>query len=186
VHPDPAPNTTSELADVFVNAGMRIDALLRAVLLHDEFWSTSSRYALVKSPVDLVVDVLRRTGLRIEDSGLHWGLPPMGQTLFDPPNVKGWGTNEYWLPTASIFGRGSWLRWVGWQLAGSGHWAGLEREAPTAGADRVFADLGVDQPSRATRDAFESWFAHAQQTKPWAIAANAFVVASMSPEFHAK
>jgi hypothetical protein len=94
--------------------------------------------------------------------------------------------NDYWLNTSEIFGRGSWLRWVGWQLAGAGHWAGLEKQSPGIGVALVLRDLGIEEPSPQTRSELEAWFAEAQRTKPWAIPANAFVVASMTPDFHVK
>ena len=60
---EPDQTTISELANVFKQSGMEISALVRAILLHDDFWNQSSRWALVKNPLDFVVSVIRRTGL---------------------------------------------------------------------------------------------------------------------------
>ena len=59
---------------------------------------------LVKQPIEYVVGTLRLLGLT------HGGLPhaatsstccQLGQTLFAPPNVGGWGQNHYWLSTVA-------------------------------------------------------------------------------------
>ena len=70
---------------------------------------------------------------RQTDGGLvqaSW--PAMGQVLFDPPSVGGWGQNEYWLSTAAALAR--WNSHTGWQgrrpLHGGRRGAGSRESRP--------------------------------------------------------
>jgi uncharacterized protein (DUF1800 family) len=59
---------------------------------------------LVKQPIEYVVSVLRVLGLDTEVIGegtLPYYLSQLGQLPFSPPNVGGWGQNEYWLTTTA-------------------------------------------------------------------------------------
>lgn len=82
--------------------------LLRSIFLHPAFRSPESYRGLVKQPAEWIAGIMRGFGLRaksFEKSGgtgyLLWVLGNLGQTLFDPPNVGGWGSNQYWLSTAA-------------------------------------------------------------------------------------
>lgn len=88
-----------ELAATFAE-NMDVTALLRAMFLHSEFLAPATRNALVKTPVDLVVGLLRT--LRITpDERVVPLLARLGQLPFLPPDVAGWPAGEAWLSTAS-------------------------------------------------------------------------------------
>lgn len=97
--------------------GLDITGALRAIFLHPAFVSDAARQGLVKQPIEYLVGAARALGL---DAGLHGPGGPasgrrptplptlstsMAQTLFDPPNVGGWGQNAYWLDTATSLAR---------------------------------------------------------------------------------
>lgn len=93
-------------ADAFVASGYRIDALLEVMLNSAYFWDPAYRATSVKSPAELVVGAIRASkqptmSLQQIDSALS----AMGQTLFDPPDVSGWGYGEYWLDPAYLIER---------------------------------------------------------------------------------
>jgi uncharacterized protein (DUF1800 family) len=78
--------------------------LLRAILNHPSFTRGSSIHALVKQPVEFVVGTLRLLGLSaasFSQGALQRWLSDLGQELFAPPNVGGWGADEYWISTAA-------------------------------------------------------------------------------------
>jgi len=154
----PSDTTVGDLTAAFVGSNMNIAALVRAILLHDEFWGPNSRLALVKSPVEFVVSMMRRTGLAMPDAGLTWSLPPMGQVPFDPPNVAGWGQNGYWLTTANLWGRGTWLNYIQWGLGPTPTFGALSSMTPATGTQALFDILGIDAPSAATRARVEAWW----------------------------
>src|SRR5205823_4850715 len=129
-HP-PSDSLVNSLAATFATT-MTISDLVAAILLHDEFWSATSRWALVKSPVEFVVDVLRRIGQPSTVAGLPWAVEGMGQALFNPPNVAGWGQNAYWLSTATAWARGGWLSNLKWQLDGWNFWDAFQASGGSA------------------------------------------------------
>ena len=102
--------------------GMDITAALKAIFMHPNFTSATTRTGLVKQPVEYLVSAARALGLDSKMSRTAPGVsaPPatpaqkqarrptltvlaklLGQTVFDPPNVGGWGQNTYWLDTVT-------------------------------------------------------------------------------------
>jgi len=179
-HTTPSDSVVNSLAATFA-VTMTISDLVAAILLHDEFWSATSRWALVKSPVEFVVDVLRRLGRPSTVAGLPWAVEGMGQLLFNPPNVAGWGQNEYWLSTATAWARGGWLTNLKWQLHNWNFWDGIDALPATTAVQKIFDDLGIFEPSTATRTQMTSWFT---AEPSWARQSNALIVGAMCPEFN--
>ncbi|MDW3217290.1 MAG: DUF1800 family protein [Acidimicrobiales bacterium] len=183
-HLDPAQSTINELGDAFVAADMEIASLVRAILLHDDFWGAEARYGLIKSPVEFVATMIRRSGLPASDMGLHWSMAPMGMTLFDPPSVKGWGQGEYWLGTVSAWARGGFARGQRWRADQAGLLADLETNPDDeAAADAIFDLFGLEEVSSTTRDAVERWHRRTYQNNRWAAAPQGFLVGALCPEF---
>lgn len=183
-HPDPSPAVVTELADVFVASGMQIAALVRAVLLHDEFWGPESRWNRVASPVEFVVRLFRHLPLRPSGVGLRWRMEPMGQIPFDPPSVAGWPSGAGWLSTATAWGRGGFVRSLRWKASDAGFLAGARDLTPAAGAQAVLDAFGLEEVSAATRAALERWYADASAGAAWSIPPQGFVVGALCPEAH--
>ncbi len=182
-HLDPGDGLVAVLADAFVASGMRVDALVRAVLSHDEFWGPESRWAQVKSPTELMVSVARRSGLPVADMGLRWNMESMGQVLLSPPDVAGWGIGGEWLTTASAWGRGRAMRSLRWRASEAGLLAGTD-EMAAADAVRVILDLfGLEEVSTATRSELERWHQEARAAARWSIPTQGFLLGAMTPEF---
>lgn len=180
---NPSDATVQYLADAFAGSNMDIATLVREVLLHEEFWGAQSRYALVKSPIEFVVSVLRRVPIPTDDAGLSWSMESMGQVLFNPPNVAGWGQNGYWLSTATAWGRGQWLSGMRWRLADLGFWATLEDMTAANAVTAIFNDLGIVDPSPNTRSQLQSWFTSMRSSASWAIQPNALIMGGTCPDF---
>jgi uncharacterized protein (DUF1800 family) len=105
--------------------GMEVGSLLAAVFMHPQFRSTRCRTGLVKQPAEWLAGAARalwldagleRSGASSPGSGSGAAagggagstgrtLPALsvalGQALFAPPNVGGWGQNGYWLDSAT-------------------------------------------------------------------------------------
>jgi len=95
-----------------------ITSLVRSILLHPQFTSTTAKQGLVKQPIEYVVGLARTFGLNADLQPLAApGTPKTGRSTlatlltllaqepFNPPNVGGWPQNAYWLNTASSLAR---------------------------------------------------------------------------------
>ncbi|HVB05855.1 MAG TPA: DUF1800 domain-containing protein [Acidimicrobiales bacterium] len=92
-----------ELAPVY-GEHLHLGTLLAAILAHPSFVSVTSTTGLVKQPVEWVVGTMR--ALHLNTSSFAPGyvantLTKLGQQLFNPPTVGGWGNNGFWLSTSS-------------------------------------------------------------------------------------
>ena len=202
VHTSPNRASVDGVAAMFAAADLDIATLVRETLLHEDFWGPAARFALVKSPVEFVVDLIRRLGLRVDvggggddgqwlsSDGLFWLMGYTGQTLFEPPNVNGWGVGSSWLSTATAWARARVLSSVRWRTARMNVFGdpddvvnGLRHMSPAAGVQRILDQFGITHPSSATRSNMESWFATVQSRDSWALHPNAVMVAGLSPEF---
>lgn len=102
VYPEPGVDLVKELGDLFYDSGYDIRKLVEAILLNPEFLSPRAYRALVKSPVELLVGSLRTLGVKQLESD---PLFVMGQSLFAPPNVKGWAGGRHWINSATFLAR---------------------------------------------------------------------------------
>lgn len=98
--PTPSATLETQLAEVLVDSGMSIRALVRAVLMHDEFYSATTRRGLVRTPVELVASTAIVAGVDVSRVMVS-GLEAMGQIPFEPPNVSGWRGNSSWINTSA-------------------------------------------------------------------------------------
>ena len=85
-------------------------ALVRAIFTAPEFVSDRAYRAVVKSPVELFVGSLREVGASLVPTNPRYELDPyipeaMGQSIFAPPNVKGWDGGRKWVGAATLFAR---------------------------------------------------------------------------------
>jgi uncharacterized protein (DUF1800 family) len=143
------------MGSVFRRSGANIQALVRAILLSEEFWSPTARFALVRSPAEWVTAAHQATGQLALVSFADTYMDQMGQELFAPPTVAGWGQNGYWVSTARAWGRAAFAR----RLRELVEVSGLLREtvdlAPADAVGRTFSQLGIVTPSPSTRKVLE-------------------------------
>ena len=142
---DPSDPVVSELAPAYAT-DLNMTNLLRAVLQHPEFTSSTARTGLIKQPAEYVVGALRAlavpaTQVAADSLGVQSTLAAMGQVLFDPPSVGGWSQNSYWLSTAAASARWSFAH----QLATGADLSAVADAAPTARMDAVATLLSVDE-----------------------------------------
>jgi len=85
--------------------------LMRALLLSAPFRDPANRGALIKSPIDMIVGTVHVLGLPVpEKTQLVRMMQGLGQSPFDPPNVKGWPGGESWVSTYTLLLRQQFLR----------------------------------------------------------------------------
>ena len=103
------PAAIDALTQAYVESRHDIRSVLR-VLFNADFFK-ESRFQRVKSPVELVVGILRTTGeFESPESGLTVDAAVneagfMGQQLLTPPSVEGWHTGDEWITSGAIVDR---------------------------------------------------------------------------------
>ncbi len=104
---NPAKETIDGLMKVWDESGKDIRAIVRSILVSDEFNSEASYRAFVRSPIELLVGALR--GLEMAElrpgAVSEKAFRGMGQVLFEPPNVAGWPGGAAWLSSSTFFAR---------------------------------------------------------------------------------
>ena len=182
VHTNPSQAVIDELAADFRQSDLSPGKLLRSILRHDEFWADHSRYALVKSPAEYMVDIMRRNGLRSEGEAVRWRMEGMGMTLFDPPSVAGWGQNGYWLSTARSWTKASWVRHLKWTADERNVLQNLEGFSPGRATDEVLEFFSIFDASSTTRSAIKEVIETTLAERPWAMTSEPYAVGMFAPE----
>ncbi|KQU81054.1 MULTISPECIES: DUF1800 family protein [unclassified Rhizobacter] len=106
VSPVPEAAALDRVAARLRDSGWRIDAALRELLLADAFWAPATRAALIKSPVELTVGTLRQFDVQLDSMlPIARASAKLGQSLFVPPNVKGWPGYTNWIDSTTLLER---------------------------------------------------------------------------------
>jgi uncharacterized protein (DUF1800 family) len=146
----PSPQALDRLVSAY-GPGHNLRALTRAILTDDEF--TGSRAAVVNTPVEWVVGVVRALQVPMEKPArvkmVDATLRTLGQRPFYPPSVGGWPSGEVWLSTASAGAR---LR-AATQLAHAGDLSSIDSTGASDRIDAVGYLIGVGEWSDRTAKA---------------------------------
>lgn len=104
--------TLDKFAQVYLDNNHSIRSLVRAIFVSDEFFGARARFALVKSPAELIVGTFRMLeasynpgNLDEGDFELYYQFQRMGFDLLNPFDVSGWKLNLGWLSTATVLER---------------------------------------------------------------------------------
>lgn len=105
---NPEPEVVAGLAKTFRASGMDVRAVLRQMFLSRAFYQEKAYFSVVKSPAQLVVGLLDQ--LAPEEAAelsrlAAFAMRAMGQSLFYPPNVKGWDGGRAWINTNTLMVR---------------------------------------------------------------------------------
>jgi uncharacterized protein (DUF1800 family) len=99
------------LADQFRKSDYDVAALMKTMLSSNWFFSKHAFRKRIKSPVEFVLGAAKAVYRRGDENHPlpHRALTPritaMAQTLFAPPNVKGWPGGKAWLNTSTMLER---------------------------------------------------------------------------------
>lgn len=103
---EPSAQTVADLAKTLRESGYQLKPMLRRMFLSPAFYAPETRFANIKSPVELVVGSFRELGIAPRDAEtFHQKMKQMGQELLQPPNVKGWDGGRKWIDAASLYQR---------------------------------------------------------------------------------
>lgn len=106
VSPNPDPVAVAKIAAAFRADGYQLAPVLRSLFTAAAFWEPANRGTLVKSPAEFVIGAVRNLGLQAGDAGNYVdAIARSGQTLFEPPNVRGYLTGTGWINAMTLAGR---------------------------------------------------------------------------------
>ncbi len=179
---NPSDETVGKLTAIWDGSGHQVKDVVRAILMSDEFYSERSYRAIVRSPVELVVNMVRALEIETDFKSAMGVVRGMDQILFEPPSVAGWPGGAVWLSSSTFFGR---INFLDQFLLQRGRPVAIPAlaAAPTANdaVDRAVAVLVDDNLAEASRQslyAYASTITNAQER----AAAIAYLVLA-SPEY---
>jgi hypothetical protein len=142
----PPDSLLEPLCESFRKSDYDIAALVRTILASRHFYSGHAFRQRVKAPVEFALGAVQAVYHRYrEDEPEYHSLPQqmlvsslgaLGQSLFAPPNVKGWPGGKAWLNTATLLERAN----LGESVAMGTLWSNRVSE-PVANAPAVAFDL---------------------------------------------
>ncbi|MBI2793285.1 MAG: DUF1800 domain-containing protein [Ignavibacteria bacterium] len=94
---DVDPIFIEDLASAFRNANFDLKVLFKTMLTSKHFFDPAIRGAQIKTPLELVVGLMRQLG-QVDSQAYGWGIK-MDQTLMDTPDVSGWPGYRSWIST---------------------------------------------------------------------------------------
>jgi len=105
-YPNPEREIVAHLADTFQSNHYNVAAVVKEIFGLDAFYSEKAYRALVKSPAELVAQMLKATGTDGRAyAAAAAAMPSMGQLLYYPPNVAGWPGGSSWINSSTLLGR---------------------------------------------------------------------------------
>jgi len=79
--------------------------VIRELFSSKLFFSTEARHTIIKSPLELVLGACRALEVRPNLKEVNRVCGQLGQSIFEPPTVKGWEGGRLWINSASLLQR---------------------------------------------------------------------------------
>jgi uncharacterized protein (DUF1800 family) len=90
----------------YFQSGYNMRAVMREVLMSQQFWDERNRYTRYSWPAEFAVRAIKDVGWRgLSLNDARVALGNMGQVLFDPPDVAGWEAGQSWFSTGAMLSR---------------------------------------------------------------------------------
>lgn len=104
---NPEPEIVEGLADTLRRNDYELKPVLRRMFLSRAFYSDKAVGTQIKSPAQLVANLLVQLDAPLEERPpiAQLAMRAMGQSLFSPPNVKGWDGGRAWINTNTLLVR---------------------------------------------------------------------------------
>jgi uncharacterized protein (DUF1800 family) len=114
---NPSDDVVQPVAETYYRSGYSIKAMMRQLLLSDDFYSEQAFQEHLKSPPEFVVGTVRELGVPMPVADLAQAMAAMGQDLFNPPNVGGWPGGVQWASANGLVVRYNFAGAIGAQVA---------------------------------------------------------------------
>lgn len=105
VTPSPSDAYVGELAETFRTSKYSVKEVLRHIFTGPMFAAPSAYRSLVKSPIEYMLSAAKALGNPALTGLVNGAGAGMGMTLFDPPSVGGWPSNESWVSSNAMLTR---------------------------------------------------------------------------------
>jgi uncharacterized protein (DUF1800 family) len=107
VHPEKIDTEmVHQLAKDFYQSDYDINKLLKSIFLSEWFYAPENMGVKIKSPIDLLVGLMRQFNIQFKDARTLLILGrTLGQVPFHPPNVAGWPLGKQWIDSGSLLYR---------------------------------------------------------------------------------
>lgn len=106
VNEQPDTEEVRALGRIFYESSYDIGRMMRFLFSSDWFYAPRHCGKRIKSPVELLVGLLRQLDLHFSDERAYRFVQrALGQVLFDPPNVAGWPGGRRWIDNATLMTR---------------------------------------------------------------------------------
>ncbi len=154
VTPNPSDAYIARLADRFRRSRYDTKTLMRDIFTSPEFVAPETFRALIKSPTDFMVSAAKALGATNLSGTIRQYGSTLGQNMFDPPSVAGWGEGASWISSNTMLQRANFVTAA----------LGTLRTTPSAARaherhlDSVLAQGTVNELNLA-RDDKSRWFA---------------------------
>jgi len=102
---NPDDSFVQRISDSYISNKQNIKAVLSDIFTSNEFRSSKSYHAKIKSPAEYVIGTMKLLHVEKLDGDLPSVMARMGQNLFEPPNVKGWDGGMAWIATDTLMER---------------------------------------------------------------------------------
>lgn len=117
IYRNPDESIIEGLAATFIDNNWEIVPVLKQLFASEHFFETVFHGAKIKSPIDLILQLINTSGLAVYEDFEEGFLPyldyisiQMGQDLFNPPNVAGWPGHRFWLSENALAYRWSYCQ----------------------------------------------------------------------------
>ncbi len=120
---EPGPDLLRPLADEIRVHHFSIRPVLGLILRSRHFYSGEVRRHLIKSPIEFSAGLVRILDIprsRVDLVMLGSICDRQGQSLFYPPNVKGWDGGRAWISSSNMLARANWSANLIWGNSVSG------------------------------------------------------------------
>jgi uncharacterized protein (DUF1800 family) len=154
---NPEPAVVDALATAYVKSNRSISSVMKALFMRPEFWSVRARRSIVRSPTELIVAAMRASALPAAAAEPQTWDTEMGQRLFFPPNVAGWGQNSYWLSTTAMRKRAEFAGHIATRALEAGTLPAVGAMHPEDAVQRMCAAFGIFDLHAGAKAHLESW-----------------------------
>src|SRR5581483_7513654 len=86
-----------------------VRSLMRDIFMSAELASPDAYRALIKSPIELMVGTAKALGATNLSRTINGYAVNLGQNLFDPPSVAGWGEDTSWISSNTMLQRANFV-----------------------------------------------------------------------------
>jgi len=107
VGPDAPKGMVKRYARLLRRYRWNLKPVLAALFNDREFYREEVMCSRIMGPVEFVVSLSRRLGVKPPPPYLVQSAALLGQSLLDPPNVKGWEGGAAWITTSTLLLRGN-------------------------------------------------------------------------------